>query len=170
MPSAKVSAYSARVSTNKPEKDPREVFRAYLATHGLKASRQRDHVAEAFFGAQGHLRVDELMARVREVDPQVSQATVYRTLKLLVDCGLAEGRNFMDGQTRYELAELDGGHHDHLICTGCGTILEFVDERIEALQDKVAAAHGFLVAHHKMELYGLCAKCSADESSKPGCS
>lgn len=139
--------------------DPREVFRTYLTAHGLKASRQRDHVAEAFFGAEGHLRVDELIVRVRQVDPQVSQATVYRTLKLLVDCGLAEGRNFMDGQTRYELAEPDGGHHDHLICTACGTIVEFVDEGIEALQDKVAHAHGFAVTHHKMELYGLCKDC-----------
>lgn len=147
------------MSQPRRQTEARARFRAYLAEQGLKASRQRDHIAEVFFRAEGHLRVDELIAQVRKVDANVSQATVYRTLKLLVDCGLAEGRNFMDGQTRYELAEPAGHHHDHLICTECGAIVEFVDERIEKLQEAVAKAHGYAVTHHKMELYGLCRTC-----------
>lgn len=141
---------------------PREVFRRYLAERGLKASRQRDIIAEVFFAAKGHLKVEQLMAEVHQQDAHVSQATIYRTLKLLVECGLAEPRHFLDGQTRYERGEADGEHHDHLICTQCETILEFVDPRIEQLQEEVAVRHGYVLRHHKMELYGLCSACTSD--------
>jgi Fur family transcriptional regulator, ferric uptake regulator len=141
--------------------DPHKILRAYLLRHGLKASRQRDVIADVFFRAGGHLRVEELLSEVRKVDPKVSQATVYRTMKLLADCGLAEPRRFGDGQTRYEATDQHGDHHDHLICTSCGKIVEFVNDRIESMQDKVAGEHGFLVTHHKMELYGLCPECQA---------
>ena len=139
--------------------DPHQVLKDYLLRHGLKASRQRDIIAEVFFHTGGHLRVDELLQRVRKIEPRVSQATVYRTMKLLTDCGLAAPRNFLDGQTRYERSDEKGEHHDHLICTHCGKIVEFVDSRIEELQDRVAVKHGFTVTHHKMELYGLCDSC-----------
>lgn len=139
--------------------DPQQVLKEYLLRHGLKASRQREIIAEVFFQAGGHMRVEELLQRVRKIDPKVSQATVYRTMKLLTECGLAEARNFLDGQTRYERSDQSGEHHDHLICTECGTIVEFVDERIEDLQERVAKNKGFTVTHHKMELYGLCDKC-----------
>lgn len=134
-------------------------LREYLFVHGLKASRQREIIAEVFFAARGHLRVEELLERARAVDSKVSQATVYRTMKLLTACGLAAARHFFDGQTRYERTDAQGEHHDHLICTQCATIVEFVDPRIERLQDKVAAQNGFVVTDHKMELYGLCAGC-----------
>jgi Fur family ferric uptake transcriptional regulator len=134
-------------------------LREYLLVHGLKASRQREIIADVFFAAHGHLRVEELLERARAIDGKVSQATVYRTMKLLTACGLASARHFFDGQTRYERTDAAGEHHDHLICTQCGTIVEFVDPRIERLQDKVAAANGFVVTDHKMELYGLCANC-----------
>ena len=140
-------------------KDPQDIFRAFLAHKGLKSSRQRDLIVETFLRSHGHLRVEELMARVRQLDAGVSQATVYRTVKLMVECGLAEARNFQDGQTRYEPGDIGGAHHDHLICTACDTIVEFVDDRIEALQDHVADTHGFVVTHHRMELYGLCGPC-----------
>lgn len=136
-------------------------LRDYLLVHGLKASRQREIIADVFFAAHGHLRVEELLERARAIDSKVSQATVYRTMKLLVACNLASARHFFDGQTRYERTDAAGAHHDHLICTKCGTIVEFVDARIERLQDKVAAANGFIVTDHKMELYGLCAQCQS---------
>lgn len=142
-----------------PKRDPHEVLRAYMAKHGLKASRQRDTIVDVFIKARGHLRVDELLVQVRAVDARVSQATVYRTMKLLVDCGLAESHNFGDGQTRYELGDRGGGHHDHLICTECGAIVEFVDDGIEQLQRKVAREYSFEVTDHKMELYGVCRAC-----------
>ena len=144
--------------------DPRQVLKDYLTRHKLKASRQRDLIAEVFFTAPGHLRVDELLHEVRKLDAKVSQATVYRTMKLLTECGLAAARNFLDGQTRYERNDDSVNHHDHLICTGCGRIVEFVNSRIEELQDRVAIEHGFVVTNHKMELYGLCGTCRRAQS------
>jgi Fur family ferric uptake transcriptional regulator len=133
---------------------------AYIAEKGLKRSRQRDRIAQVFFATPGHVTVEELVARVRREDPRVSVATVYRTMKLLSDCGLATGRQFGDGQTRYE-ATAGREHHDHLICTVCGAIVEFANERIESLQALVARSHGFEVESHKLELYGRCADCRA---------
>jgi Fur family transcriptional regulator, ferric uptake regulator len=133
---------------------------AYIEQQGLKRSRQRDRIAQVFFATPGHVTVEELVARVRREDPRVSVATVYRTMKLLSECGLAAGRQFGDGQTRYEAAGVRE-HHDHLICTGCGTIVEFANERIETLQASVARSHGFEVERHKLELYGRCERCRA---------
>jgi Fur family transcriptional regulator, ferric uptake regulator len=133
-----------------------QALRTFIAKEGLKNSRQRETIAQVFFESTEHIRVEDLLQRVRQVDPKVSQATVYRTMKLLVDCRLAEARQFQDGQTRYEASDDEGHHHDHLICTKCGKIVEFVDERIEELQEEVAASHGFKVSDHKMELYGVC--------------
>lgn len=136
----------------------RAALGAHLNERGLKHSRQRELVAEVFFSAGGHLAVEELIQRVRAEDPRVSVATVYRTMKLLAECGLAVARQFDGGQTRYEPG-VGRAHHDHLICTGCGEIVEFANPRIEALQARVAESHGFEVESHKLELYGRCARC-----------
>ncbi|MBI3184726.1 MAG: transcriptional repressor [Myxococcales bacterium] len=135
-----------------------------MAQRGLKSTRQRGLIIDAFLQTPGHLSVEDLWAKVRALDPKVSVATVYRTMKLLLDCGLAHARNFGDGQTRYEAA-VGKHHHDHLICTSCGSILEFENDRIEALQDAVASRHGFRVTSHKMELYGLCRSCQGQLES-----
>ena len=139
-----------------------EVLNRYLAARGLKSTRQRNRIMDVFFGLHGHFSVEELWAKVRETDPRVSVATVYRTMKLLTDCGLAQARNFGDGQTRYE-ASVGRDHHDHLICTRRGAITEFEDDRIEHLQDAVAHKHAFRVTSHKLELYGLCKSCQRAE-------
>lgn len=136
----------------------RAALEVHLERRGLKHSRQRELVAEVFFGAGGHLAVDELVRRVRSEDPRISVATVYRTMKLLAECGLAVARQFDGGQTRYEPGA-GRAHHDHLICTACGEIVEFANPRIEALQARVAASHGFEVESHKLELYGRCTRC-----------
>jgi len=133
----------------------------YLARQGLKHSRRRERVAEIFFAMVGHVSVEELLAHARREDRRLSQATVYRTMKLLVESGLATAREFGDGQTRYEVA-MGRSHHDHLICTSCGAIAEFADEQIEALQAGVARRHGFAVDRHRLELYGRCARCRGD--------
>ena len=135
-----------------------EILSQYMIQHGLKHTRQRSLIIDTFFATGGHLSVEEVLSKVREQDSKVSMATVYRTMKLLSECGLAHARNFGDGQTRYEAA-VGRHHHDHLICTRCGTIVEFENDRIEALQDKVARQHGFQVTSHKMELYGFCETC-----------
>lgn len=138
--------------------DRAKIFDRFVAERGLKSTRQRSLIIETFFGLDGHLSVEELWAKVRAADARVSVATVYRTMKLLAESGLASARNFGDGQTRYEAA-VGRHHHDHLICTRCATILEFENDQIERMQDLVARKHGFKVTSHKMELYGLCRAC-----------
>ncbi len=133
-------------------------LKLYLASKGLKSTRQRDVIVETFLKLPGHWSVEDVWSRVRQADARISVATVYRTMKLLVESGLAHSRNFGDGQTRYEAAQ-GRDHHDHLICTNCGSIIEFEDDRIESLQDAVARKHGFKVQSHKLELYGLCKNC-----------
>lgn len=131
---------------------------AYLSGQGLRSTRQRDKILQVFVDAGQHLSAEELYLRIKEAQPGIGYATVYRTLKLFADAGLADERRFEDGFTRYEFKN-PGNHHDHLICTQCGTILEFENERIEALQQDVARKNHFKVKSHKLELYGLCADC-----------
>lgn len=139
------------------------VLQRYMAQHGLKSTRQRSLIIDTFFDLDGHHTVEDLWSKVRQQDPRVSVATVYRTMKLLSECGLAHARNFGDGQTRYEAAA-GRHHHDHLICTRCGLIVEFENDKIEQLQDAIARKHGFTVISHKMELYGLCRTCQGAQS------
>jgi Fur family ferric uptake transcriptional regulator len=131
-----------------------------MAKKGLRSTEQRRLIVNEFFKAPAHITIEELLAQVRAIDPRVGYATVYRTLKLFAECGVAHERRFHDGVTRYEIANEDE-HHDHLICVECGAITEFEEPAIEQLQDEVAARHGFTVRSHKHELYGVCASCSA---------
>jgi len=151
-----------RPAERPPRRDPVAALGELLRQKGLKHSRQRDLIAQAFFEMGGHVPVEAVVSRVREQEPRVSVATVYRTMKLLAECGLAVPRNFGDGQTRYEPAtRRHGDAHDHLICTGCGAIVEFESERIAALQLRLARRHGFEIEHRRVELYGRCAACRA---------
>lgn len=141
------------------KKKAAEQLSEYLAGQGLKSTSQRDIILNAFVDAARHMSAEELYARIRKFHPHIGYATVYRTLKLLAEAGIAEERRFEDGYTRYEYKTSETGHHDHLICTRCGEIVEFENERIEALQDDVAKKKGFHVQNHKLEIYGLCARC-----------
>jgi len=130
----------------------------YLSGQGLRSTNQRDAILKIFIEAGRHLSAEDLYVRVKKANPGIGYATVYRTLKLLADAGLAEERRFADGFTRFEYKN-SSDHHDHLICTQCGAIIEFENERIESLQQDVARKKGFKVHSHKLELYGLCAAC-----------
>jgi Fur family ferric uptake transcriptional regulator len=125
---------------------------------GLRSTDQRRLIVETFFATESHVSIEELLADVRAKDPRVGYATVYRTLKLLTECGVAHERRFGDGLTRYELAD-DESHHDHLICLECGLIVEFEEPRVEAIQDEICAQHGFILKSHRHEMYGLCPRC-----------
>lgn len=128
---------------------------------GLKITNQRKSICQVFFAQEGHQSAEDILKQVRALDPNVSLATVYRTLKLLQGYGLATAHNFQEGQSLFEPCFDDGDHHDHLICTQCGTIIEFVNQEIERLQERVAKEHGFSITNHRMELYGLCQRCQA---------
>lgn len=132
----------------------------YIAKKGLKVTRQREAVAEVFFSASGHISAEELYLKVSKSHPGIGLTTVYRTLKLLTEAGLAKERRFGEPQGVYEKEDGDR-HHDHLICTRCGKIVEFKEPTIEQMQEDVATRYGFVVTDHKMELYGLCGTCSA---------
>lgn len=133
-------------------------FNKYLTSNGLKLTRQRQFIANLFFKQQGHVSAEELYRQVTKKDKDIGLATVYRTLKLLSAAKLANERQFGDGSSRYEPA-LSDAHHDHLICTSCGRIIEFENKKIEALQEEEALKNNFKVFHHKLELYGLCQQC-----------
>ncbi len=133
---------------------------AYMNEKGLRSTTQRRVIATTFFGGPSHVTIEELLARVRKSDSRIGYATVYRTLKLFTECGIAAERKFGSGPSRYELSdESNHEHHDHLICLGCGRIIEFHDERIEKLQAAIAGELGFRVARHRHEIYGECAPC-----------
>lgn len=129
-----------------------------MAKRGLRSTEQRRLIIDTFFQVAEHITIDQLLERVRERDPRIGYATVYRTMKMLADGGIVHERKFGDGFTRYELAD-EEAHHDHLICLECGKITEFEEPQIEVLQERVATKHGFEVQHHKHELYGTCAEC-----------
>lgn len=141
----------------------RERLESYMAKKGLRSTAQRRLIVDTFFGGNPHVTIEDLLAEVRARDRGIGYATVYRTLKLLAECGVASERRFGDGLSRYELAD-DQDHHDHLICTSCGSITEFEEPRIEKLQDAVAARYGFKVISHKHEMYGVCAVCQKTQS------
>jgi Fur family ferric uptake transcriptional regulator len=142
----------------------RERLETYMLKKKLRSTAQRRLIVDTFFEGLPHVTIDDLLAEVRSRDRGIGYATVYRTLKLLAECGVASERRFGDGLSRYELADDDDDHHDHLICTSCGTITEFEDQRIEKLQDAIAARHNFKLVTHKHEMYGICAACQKTQS------
>lgn len=120
---------------------------------GLRMTGQRRVIAEVLESSRDHPDVEELYARAQEVDPRISIATVYRTVKLFEEAGILEKVEFGDGRARYEDAERD--HHDHLIDMNSGKVIEFVSPEIEALQEKIAEKLGYRLKGHKLELYGV---------------
>jgi Fur family ferric uptake transcriptional regulator len=143
----------------------RTILNDYMARKGLRSTGQRRLIVETFFASPNHVSIEELLAEVRGRDKKVGYATVYRTLKLLTESGVAYERRFGDGLTRYELAD-EESHHDHLICVECGRINEFEEPRIEDLQEKVAERYGYELRSHKHELYGVCPACRAKAKAK----
>jgi Fur family transcriptional regulator, ferric uptake regulator len=142
------------------------VLDRYMAKQGLRSTEQRRVIVDTFVSTEGHLTIEGLLGLVKERDPRIGYATVYRTLKMLAESGIANELHFGDGFSRYELREALS-HHDHLICTSCGTIVEFEDPRIEQLQAQAAERHGFVVTSHRHELYGLCPGCRSNTPSTP---
>jgi Fur family ferric uptake transcriptional regulator len=133
-----------------------ERFRGHLEASGLKFTRQRAAIAKAFFGSKkSHLSLTEILGLARRLHPSVGYATVYRTMRLMSEGGLVTEHKFGEGQTQYELHD-ESSHHDHIICTKCGAIVEFEDEEIERLQRAIAERHGFRVVSHRHEVYGDC--------------
>ena len=122
------------------------------AERGMRMTEQRRVVARVLGQSQDHPDVEELHRRAHAIDPHISIATVYRTMRLFEEVGVVERHDFGDGRSRYE--ELTGDHHDHLIDTRSGRVIEFYDEEIEILKSRIAERLGFRLIGHKLELYG----------------
>jgi Fur family ferric uptake transcriptional regulator len=142
----------------------RDLLHERLREHGLKLTHQRELIAQIFLN-QDHITVDELYQEVAKKDPSIGIITVYRTLKLLCQWELAQERHFGKGKTIYDNVAWKS-HHDHLICTQCGRIIEFENFQIEKFQEQVARDHDFRITFHKLELYGLCKACEAGRQDK----
>lgn len=125
---------------------------------GCRWTAQRQLIVRTAFAAHDHFTAEELLARSRKLDPNVSRATVYRTLTVLESAGFVEGLDAGDGGRRFEHV-LGHEHHDHMVCTACGTIVEFRDDELEARQEAAARRHGFAIERHSLRLYGRCKSC-----------
>ena len=136
---------------------------SYLEDHNLKHTKQREAILDVFLEVKGHITAEALFGKVRELHPNIGFTTVYRTMKLLCDAGLAIERHFDDGVARYEI---EHEHHDHLVCTRCGKIVEFECSMIEKAQDEIGKRYGFRLLRHRHELYGHCPDCQKRERAK----
>lgn len=131
---------------------------AHLARQQLKQTKQRKVIVENFLKLARHVDAEDLYRRVRGKGFKIGLATIYRTLNLLKDADLVNQHSFSDGRAIFEIKKPDS-HHDHLVCTRCGTIEEFENDQIEALQTSVADDHGFSLTRHRLDLYGICRNC-----------
>ncbi len=143
-------------------KEEKAVFAEYIRRNQLKRSEQRDVILDAFLRSDRHLSVDDLLQLVQKKRPDIGRTTVYRTLKLLREAGLASQLDVL-GQARFE-HDYNRAHHDHFICNSCGEIFEFASPEIERLQDEIAAELAFRIQGHRHQIYGLCQKCQAREA------
>jgi Fur family ferric uptake transcriptional regulator len=126
---------------------------ALCAEKGLRITEQRRVIARVLSEAEDHPDVEEVHVRSSAIDPGISIATVYRTVRLFEEAGILERHDFGDGRSRYEAAP--DTHHDHLIDVETGRVIEFVDEEVEQLQQRIAEKLGFRLVDHRMELYGV---------------
>ncbi len=135
-----------------------KLFTAYLKKNKFKNTAQRLNVLRIFLKTEKHLSADDLYKIIKNKNPKIGYATVYRTMKLICEAGLAREVDFSDGFKRIE-HNFGHQHHDHLICLKCGKFLEVFDSDIERLQEKLAKNNKFTPVRHKMDIFGYCRKC-----------
>jgi len=136
----------------------KETFLDFLAEKNLKLTRQRQAVVDEIFSDSGHFEAEELVERLKSSRIRVSRATVYRTLELLRECQLVEKLDFGTPRS-FDEHVAPGEHHDHLICNRCGNVIEFHNERLEAMQREICDNFGFEDQYHSLRIFGLCSKC-----------
>lgn len=133
-------------------------FEGFLRGRQLKLTEERRALLDAVLGWERHFDADELHMGLKAKGQDISRATVYRTLDLLIQCGLVRKQSFGDQHAHYE-AVRHNEHHDHLICLSCNRITEFFRPDLEALQDAICDDHGFRALHHSLQIFGLCSAC-----------
>ena len=135
-----------------------EAFRAFLRDHSLPVTAQRLAIADVVLGTEGHLSAEDVASQLKARGANAGTATIYRTLEVMVRSGLVVERDFGEGFKRYEAAR-GIPHHEHLLCTVCGRVTEFRDERLERMTTLLAEAHDFSRQRHRLVIYGLCGDC-----------
>jgi len=141
-----------------------EAFRRYLRDHNLPVTQQREAVASALFFSDAHLSVGDLQRELAAQGEHVGTATVYRTLELLARAGLVQEHDFDEGFKRYEALAAEG-RHEHLICTNCGRVVEFSNDRLERMSALIAEDYGFRYRRHRLEIYGVCRDCQRRDAA-----
>jgi Fur family ferric uptake transcriptional regulator len=144
-------------------REAQEIFHRHLRRVGLKHTEQRDTILRAFLDTREHLSTDELYQLVRKRDAKIGYTTVYRTLKLLAECGLASEVAFHDGVARFEHQYNRRSHH-HMVCTECGSSVEFFSPEVEQLEREIGRKHQYLTTRHTFQIYGLCEECQKKSS------
>lgn len=135
-----------------------EILKSYLRESDLRFTPQRQVILDVFLRSEGHIEADDLFLEIQKIDSSIGIATVYRTLNLFVECGLARENVLGGGQKSFEKLYRQG-HHDHLICLQCRKIVEFEHPLIEKYQLEICRAYGFTLNQHQMEIYGTCSNC-----------
>ena len=135
-------------------------FREYVKSKGLRYTTERDAILRGALGIKGHFDLEGLLAASRKHSEGVSTASVYRTIPLLLECGIIKPVETTGKQSRYELS-VGREHHDHMLCTGCGRVIEFYSPRLERLQDELCAERAFTGTAHTLEIRGHCKRCAA---------
>ena len=143
-------------------KSAKTIFREHLRNNGMLYSEQREQILDIFLKTEKHPTINDLYDLVRKKHPQIGLATVYRTMKIICDAGLARETDFGGNIRRFE-HKYKHQHHDHLVCLKCGRIIEVLSPEIEKLQENLAKKHRFKVARHRMEIFGTCSKCKGRE-------
>ncbi|MEM7182159.1 MAG: Fur family transcriptional regulator [Spirochaetota bacterium] len=149
------SEWPTQLSETQAIRKELETFAAFLKKKGLKVTNQRLLVAQKIFSMQNHFTADSLMETLMDRRQEISKATIYRIITIMLDAGLLAEHDFGEGYRFYEHT-LGQHHHDHIICQDCNRIVEFVDERIEKLQEEAAGKKGFKIAGHRLNIYGKC--------------
>ncbi len=135
-----------------------EIFHRHLKKVGLKQTGQRDTILRTFIETREHLSTEELARLVRKRDPKIGYTTVYRTLKLLAECGLASEVEFHDGIARFEHQYNRRSHH-HMVCTECGSSVEFFSPEVDKIEQEIGRKHRYLTTRHTFQVYGICETC-----------
>jgi len=143
-------------------KSAKTIFREYLRGNGKLYSKQREQILDIFLKTEHHPTINDLYDLIRKKHPQIGLATVYRTMRVICDAGLARETDFGGGIRRFE-HKYKHQHHDHLICLKCGRIIEVMSPEIEKLQESLAKKHRFKAVEHRMEIFGICKACKHKE-------
>lgn len=139
-------------------REAQEILHRHLKRVGLKQTAQRDTILRTFLETREHLSTDELLRLVKKKDAKIGYSTVYRTLKLLAECGLASEVAFHDGIARYEHQYNRRSHH-HMVCTECGSSVEFFSAEVDKLEQEIGRKYRYLATRHSFQIYGVCENC-----------